>query len=200
MDLSTSTGLLAFVQNHGYFIVFLLVIVEGPLTNYVAAFASSLGFFNVYIILILSILANYMADLIYFFIGRLGKKALVERRINNLLDSERIKKIKEYLGKNPGKILTIIKIAPPLPMPGLILAGTTNMKTSKFIFYSFIITVVLSSFFTVLGYFSGMAFNIIPKYFKYGELIITAALIVILAIWIWLRFNSEKISKRIKYI
>ncbi len=197
LDLSTPANLLASLESFSYFIIFLIFIIEGPVVNYAAAFAASLGFFNVFIIFSLAVLGNVVGDLIPFLIGKLGKKSSIEKYISKSMDKRRIAKIKKYLKHNPGKTLTVIKITPLIPTPGLILAGIVDMPVKRFIFYSFVISASYAFFLTVLGYYSGAAFVKIFGYFKYGTYLAGALAITFVALWLFL---SQKISNKIEKI
>jgi len=198
-DFSTANAL-AYFENLGYLIIFLIFVVEGPITNFVAAFAASMGFFNVFIILILAILGNVVGDLIYFFIGRLGKDSFIHKYIKNSLTEDKVKRIEKYLKHHPGKTLVVIKLTPGLPVPGLISAGAAGMEFRKFLFYSVVISAVQCSFITLLGFYSGAAFTIIYKYFKYADYLAAALTIIIVTIWILARVLSQKVSEKIEKI
>lgn len=191
MDLSSAATAFTNIEHLSYVLIFLIFIIEGPITNYVAAFAASLGIFNVFIILILAIMGNVIGDLILFFIGRIGKKAVIEK-FTKSLHQEKLQKIKNYLINKPLRAFTIIKITPATPAPGLILAGTLDIKIKKFIFYSLIISTFYSLFFVMLGYYSGTAFNLIFKYFNYGAYIFGG--VIILIIFSYLFFSSKIIA------
>jgi membrane-associated protein len=197
MDLSTATSAFASLQGIGYVLLFLMFLIEGPIINYVAAFAASLGFLNVFIILILAILGNIIGDLIFYFVGKLGKRVTIDKYLHRLLKPNKIKKIKEYFKNNLGKTLLVIKITPLIPAPGLILAGMSNVSLKRFLFYSFIISTITCSFITILGFYSGTGFSIIFDYFKYGAYLAGLFVIIILFFW-W--FVSKRVSNRIEKI
>lgn len=200
MDLSNPTGLLALLQTQGYLILFLLMFLEGPIITYVAAFAASLGFFNVFIVWILAIVSKFLGDLIFFLIGRLGKSSVIKRYIIRSIGPARVRKIERYLKNHPGKTLTVIKLVPPLPLPGIILCGAAGMQLRKFLFYSFMINFSAFTVFTVLGFYSGAAFVSIAKYLHYGQFIVGALIVLLLAAWLIIRLLSKKISKKIEDI
>jgi len=201
MDLGTASSALAFLQTQGYFIIFLLITLEGPIITYIAAFAASLGFFNIYAILAVSILGNFVGDIILFGIGRLGRRPVIEKYVSNLLKNHhRIERIKEYLKRNPGKTMTVIKLTPPLPIPGLILAGVSELSFFVFVFYSAIICISYSTFITMLGFYSGMAFTTIMKYFSYGEYIAGVLVLFIVGCWIAVRLLIQRYTKKIEKI
>jgi len=196
----TSATLLSLMQIHGYWIMFILMFIEGPIITYIAAFAASLGIFNIYYILLLSIFGNTLPDLTYFLIGRIGKHEKVRKYVSSFFNENRIKKIREHLRDNPWKTITVIKITPALPLPGFILSGTTELKLTKFLLCSLIISAIYSISFSVLGFYSGIAFNTIAKYIKYGEFLIVIAILLTIVIWLLFRFLSQKVSEKIEKI
>ena len=170
------------------------------MVTYVAAFAATLGLFNIYFIFILAILGNTIPDVIYFLIGRMGKATSTKRYVHRFLNEGRIKKIREYLHNNPWKTVTVIKITPAIPLPGFILTGTTDMKFRKFIMYSLVISAIYSAIFVFLGFYSGLAFNTVSKYLEFQALIVVAAALFIVLAWFILKFIFSRISDRIEKI
>jgi membrane protein DedA with SNARE-associated domain len=200
MDLSTSAAALSSLQGYGYLIIFLLFIVEGPILNYVAAFSASLGVFNFWIILFLAILGNVVGDLIYYIFGRFGKTGFIGRYVKKIYEHEKVSKLKEYLKNNPGRTIAIIKLTPGLPTPGLILAGVIDMPIVYFLFYSILFSIASASLFTILGFYSGVAFNTIYQNFNYGLLLITLTVFIIFGIWMLLKYLSKKAVRKIENI
>ena len=198
--MTASSNALLFVQHHGYFLLFLLFIVEGPLFTYAAAFAASLGLFNVYLVLLVSILGNVIGDLLYYSIGRLGKKMHFENYFTKKIQKSKVKKIISYLKKNPGKTLAVIKLTPPLPLPGLILAGSVDTPLPTFLFYSFLITILSSTLIVILGYYSGTAFEKIATYLNYGEILIGVAFIFVILFYLLMKFLFRSVSHKIEKI
>jgi membrane-associated protein len=194
------SGLLAFLQTNGYTIMLILMILEGPIVTYVAAFAASLGVFNIYYILVLSLLGNFIGDLGAFLIGRIGKRYSVEKYVSKLISEKRMEKIKDYLKNHTGKTLAVIKLTPPLPVPGLMLAGASGVSFKKFFIYSSIVSVIYSISMVLLGFYSGFAFNTISKYVKYIEFIIGGSILLAIGIYLLFRYLSKQISIRIERI
>ncbi len=199
MDLSTAAGLLAFIQIHGYTIIFLIMLVEGILIAYVAGFAASLGYFNVYAVLFLSILANLFADLIFYFIGHLVRKKVIDKYLQQSrhLTPQRLKRLEESLRRHPGKTLTVIKLTPGLPPAGLILTGAINMPLGEFIFFALLIGVPFSLFLVLLGFYSGVAFNAIGEYFQIGGLVLAGFILLLLTIWFLTKKATTMLTRRL---
>ena len=194
---SDFAGALQFLQTSGYGIMFMLMVIEGPIITYVAAFAASLDIFNVFYVLILSVLGDVVGDIILFFIGRVSKGKAVQKYENRRLNPTRMGQLKMYLDENPGKAMAVIKLTPLLPIPGLILAGTSNIKFKKFLIYSVGISLIYCLSMVVLGFYSGIAFLTIAKYVKYVEYLIGGTVLLIIGIYFLVKFLSKKVSKKI---
>ncbi|PIN69209.1 hypothetical protein COV93_06390 [Candidatus Woesearchaeota archaeon CG11_big_fil_rev_8_21_14_0_20_43_8] len=198
MAFGTGAEILGILQAHGYFIMFLLIMLEGPIFTYVAAFAASLGTFSVSLVLLISICANFSSDLVYYFAGRLGSGKTIKGYVHRILGEKKITRLENLLKHSPARTLAVIKLTPPLPVPGLILAGFIGMPLKRFMLYSSILCAGYASILTFLGYFSGMAFWILSGYAKYGEFLVGAAVILIVGLWFLLRFISNFLSDKIQ--
>jgi membrane-associated protein len=195
----TFAALFSIIQLHGYWIMFLLVIVEGPITTAAGAFASSMGLFDAYMVFIVSVLGNLVGDIVHYWVGRIGRKVLVDRYIHYFgVRKKQIQKIEAGLKKHLLKSLTIIKLVPPLPAPGLLLAGMVRVSFSRFIFFCTLIGLFYSLFFTLGGYYLGATFGIFFKYSRYVEVTISVLLIVLLVIWLLYRKYSKGIYRKVE--
>ncbi|MFH0868713.1 MAG: VTT domain-containing protein [archaeon] len=139
MDLSMPASLLAFIQVHGYTVLFLIIILEGSFVTYLAGFAASLGFFNVYALLFLAPFANTLADSVYYLIGKYGRSTFIYRFFADKVGAHKVQSIENHLKNHIGKTLFVIKFTPFLPVPGLMLCGAANVPFKKipvlFIYY-----------------------------------------------------------------
>jgi len=201
MDLSTPTTALATIQGFSYLLIFISFMIEGPILNFIAAFASSLGFFNVFIILLLAIGGNVTADIIYFYVGRFaGKRKAVQNYLHRFINSKKIIKVKDFLKNNPRKTIITIKITPIIPVAGIMLVGMTDMPLKKYLSISIWVDVVMCSIITALGFYSGALFNTILKYFDYGAYAIGAVVVLTILVWLLIRFILKKVSNNIEQI
>lgn len=195
---SDFASVLQFLQTSGYGIMFILMTIEGPIITYIAAFAASLGVFNIFYVLVLAIVGDVFGDVILFFIGRGSKKNKIEKYESKHINPTRMNQLKMYLEKNPGKTLTMIKLTPFLPIPGLILAGNSNVEFKKFLWYSFFVSFIYCLVMAVLGFYSGIAFLTIAKYVKYIEYLIGGTVLLIVGVYFLFKFLSKRISKKIE--
>ncbi len=193
------TEAVSFVFSYGYFIIFLIMIVEGPFITTAAAFAASLGHFNIWTIFFLSLIADILGDFIHYGIGYSARKAIL-RKYKYKLNSRKqgiFYHFESHLHNNLGKTLTFIKFAPPFTTMGLLLTGAFGAPFRKFIFYSFIITLPRTIFFTILGFYFGLAVDSVLRYFQLGQYFFLAFFIVILGIYFLFRYLENRIAKKI---
>lgn len=176
------------IQANGYILILLLMLIEGPITTYTAAFVASLGLFNIYFIFILSILGNVIPDTILFFIGKLARTGFVENILSTFgFSKPRIKRLEIGLKKHIGKSVIIFKLTPGLAIPGLILAGFTKVPFKRFFIVMTIFNISSAVLFTLLGFYSGIAVGTLLKFLRLEQYILLASIILIGAVYLFIR-------------
>jgi len=200
MVVSILSTILAFLQAYGYHAIFPLMFLELTGVTYVAAFAASQGFFNIYFVWLLSVLASTLLDLMWFLIGRFGSKTSVYSYFINKIGAVKMNRIETYLIDNPAKTIAVIKLTPSLPIPGLILCGAIKVPFKKYFLYTSLIVLAYSSLLVTLGYYSGIAFEQASRYIKYGQILIALTIIIIIVAAVLLRKAEKKISSKIERI
>lgn len=181
----------------GYPLMLLIMTVEGPIATILAAFAASLGFFNVYIVLALSMLGDIFGDIILYGLGYFGGAKTLEK-------AEKILKIKpalvlkiENLFNNHGKkTIFAVKSTTGLCWITFIAAGAVKMQFKEFLLGSFLGGIVWSSFLVIMGYFFGYAFERINEYIKYAGLIIFVVVVIFYVIVTIYKKRQSKIILR----
>lgn len=182
--------------NSSYLILFFLIFFEGPVVTYIASFAASLGYLNVFIIFLLSSFVKVIPDYILFAIGKYGKKAIIKRFFKKRkMKMPILEKIERNIKNNFVKTLAFLKIVPVMPVPGLIMVGASGVPTKKFLFYSTIFSIALAFVFTIAGYYTGQAYLVFMNYFKKVELAILATVVLILVLWLLFKFFKSRIEK-----
>lgn len=187
----------SFVQASSYYLIFIIMIIEGPIITTAAAFAASLGYFNLAIIFFLSLFADLIGDFLHFFIGHVLRRTVIERYGNHLgLPKKRLKWIEGHLKNHLGKTLVVVKFTPPITTVGLLLAGALRVNFRRFLFYSFLITLPRTIFFTLAGFYFGVAVSSILYYFKWGQYSVIAILLVmIIAYFLYNKLYKKFVNK-----
>lgn len=159
MDSSTFSNLIHWVITHGYFLFFIAAFLEGPLITAAAGVAAALGYYNISIIILLSVLADLSADIVYYSIGYWSRETLIIKYGKFVgLTKELVVKTENLLHKHITKAMIIIKLSPLIPVPGLIIIGSAHVPLRRFVKTSLIITLPKSLLFGLIGYFSGKAY------------------------------------------
>ena len=194
------TVVLGWVINHGYWLMFLAMLIEGPIITAAAAFSFALGYFTLPAIFVLSLLGDLVADIIYYAIGYWGRISLVERYGHYFgLTNERMERIEHHLEAHGGKTLLALKLAPFIPTPGLMLVGVARMRLPKFTLISLAITIPKTILFMIVGYYFGQAYSTFSKDFGYASMGI-AVIILLYMFYKAYQKSAEKIGESIEKI
>ncbi|HTP57128.1 MAG TPA: VTT domain-containing protein [Candidatus Paceibacterota bacterium] len=180
--LGSFSDLVPWLLVHGYWIMFVAMLIEGPVVTAAAAFAYAMGYFDLAAIFVLSLLGDIVADVIYYAIGYWGRMTVVEKYGHWVgLSHERLRRIGRLVDQHAGKTMLVLKLTPFIPTPGLMLIGATRMKLSKFTFISASITLPKTVIFMAAGFYFGVAYQTFSKTFGYISMgIIGVILLVVL--------------------
>jgi len=170
---------LELIKAVGYPTMFFLMIVEGPIATLLAAFAASLGFFNIFIVFILSMAGDIIGDVMLYSIGYFGGMRIINQITKFLrIKKELIEKIRKHFTRHGKRTIFAVKSTTGLCWITFLLAGSVKMDFVKFLSGSFWGGIIWSSFLVVTGYFFGYAFEQINNYITYAGLIIFCTAII----------------------
>ncbi len=198
MVLFTSEQALTFMHNGGYLIVFLAIFFEGPITAPLAGFAASLGYFNLYIVMVLAFFGNQIPDMLFFFVGKSGKRLLVKRLERRFgLTRKKMTSAKEIVRRHGDKAIWIVKLTPYIALPGILALATGGYSTKRFITFSALINLLLAITIVGLGYYFGLAYASITRYVDWTiAAIITVLILIIIAPFLYTR-TARWLAQRI---
>jgi membrane protein DedA with SNARE-associated domain len=190
-------GTVQWVLHHGYSLMFLLMLIEGPVVTAAAAFGAALGYFNVWIVAVLSILANLIPDAVYYALGYWGRNQLLEKYGHYFgITKQRVAQVEALAKEHSGKSLIAIKMIPFLATPGLIVIGASRMDIKKYALWCTAITIPTSLVYLVLGFYFGAAYSTIQDYLHIGIYVAIAAALIIVGLVYLQRKYSERIVKK----
>ncbi|MEI6850250.1 MAG: VTT domain-containing protein [archaeon] len=199
IDLTNPSILLPFIENHGYLILLVLMIIEGPIITYIAAFFSSLGYLNIWWVIVLSVLGNQIPDIIYYWFGRNMRIRTIKKLVMPLgITNEKIKWLEKNLRKHAAKAIVTIKILPIFPGAGLFISGYVKIPFRKFLYVSLVFNLIATLILIILGFYSGIAINEISKTLELTSLIIPALIILSIGIYLIIKRLTKKFSEKIK--
>ena len=165
--------LVLLLTKYGYFILFPLAAIEGPIVSLVVGFLIYLGYFQFLPAYALLLLGDLIPDTVYYYIGRFGNKRKIMEKYGSRLNL--IEKLWREHGK---KTMFLSKLAYSLSIPFLISAGLVKMPFRKFISYAFPVTLFQYGVIMAIGYFLGHSYQLAERYIQYAYIIVAAILIV----------------------
>lgn len=200
-DVTSFNGALAWVESAGYLLMFIAMVIEGPVITSAAAFAAALGYFNIFTVFALSVLGDLVGDFAYYAAGYFGRVAFVEKYGHKVgLTKHRLKHMELLIKEHPKKTLTAIKLAPMLPAPGLMMIGATKMPFGKYSWMTLLVALPKTILFMLLGFYFGRAYDALSATLQNGEYFILIALVLIVGVFYTYKKFSASLSLRLETI
>jgi len=148
------------LKTWGYLIMFILLILEGPIISFIASFLASLGIFDFWIVMFLWFLGNIIGDAGFYFFGYfLGKTPHAKKTV----ETKMMQKLEILAKTHFFQYMILVKFIPYLPMVGFSLAGVLKIPLKKFFLISALLSLLWPIVFWVSGYYIGYVNTLIPK-------------------------------------
>lgn len=191
----TGQQIFEFMSHHGYWIILPLMIIEGPIATIMAAMLASLGAFNVWVVLFLSMLGDVVGDILFYGAGyRWGMKFV--RRVGKYIGitEKLVLKMEKYFENHGGKTIFTVKSTTGLCWATFTAAGIVKMNFWRFLKYSILGGVVWSGFLVAMGYFYGYMWREISKYIEWaGWIAVGLAVITFIGVNLFKKYEAKKI-------
>ncbi|MCX6712660.1 MAG: DedA family protein [Candidatus Vogelbacteria bacterium] len=189
----TLDQIIALLHIYGYFLLFPIAFLEGPIITVIAGFLSAHGVFVWYWAYLVVIAGDLGGDIFYYFIGRFSRHGFLLRWGKYLgIEEREVEKIEEHFRRHPGKTIIIAKWTQVAGLPVLIAAGIAKMPLGPFTFYNALGTVVKSAVLLSLGYFAGAAYQQIDSYFSLASTVSFFIAVLLLVGYIIYRRRRKK--------
>jgi len=163
---------LQFVQQYGYWILYPLSIIEGPLVTLIGGGFAALGILRPELVFAISILGDLTMDLGLYYLGFFGNKKLrrfIERR-------PRLKRkhlqVQHFFENHGGKVIFLVKITVGLSYITFVTAGMIKMPLRRFLFFSFLGGIIWSGLLVSLGYFYGSLYKVISMHLHQAGIVV----------------------------
>ena len=195
----TDLGPWSWLLTYGYPLMFAGMVVEGPMTTAAGAFGASLGYFNIWLVFLLSMLGDILPDIFYYSVGYFGHQRIVARFLRFLrISDEKVSAARALLARNELKGLLLFKYAPLLAMSGLILTGSNRMPFRRFLLADILIGIPNNIVFTGIGFLSGQAFASVAGKAAQAEQIGGAILFAAVIFYFFYRRLVRKWTERVQ--
>lgn len=193
----TGHEIFLFLKHYGYFMMLPLMIIEGPVVTLMSAMMASLGAFNVWIVLILSIIGDMAGDILLYGAGYKWGMGFVRGFGRYMgINEKLVLRMEKYFTKHGGKTIFAVKSTTGLCWATFVTAGIVKMDFKKFVKYSFYGGIIWSGFLVFMGYFYGYLWKEIRDYIKYiGWIIFAAAIATFVVINIYKARKAKKMME-----
>lgn len=189
----------AWVMAGGYALIFFGMVVEGPMVTTAAAFAASLGYFNIWVVMLFAAMADFLADLGFYIFGHFSRLSVLEKHGHKVgFTQERLEKVEHLLHTHPRKTILFLKLLPGAAVVGLPIVGAMRvpLRTYATTVLSFIIPSVI--LFGSLGYFFGETYEQASMYLHDAKIVLIVGVLIILAVYYLYRRWTAKIAKQLE--
>lgn len=195
----TNIEIFNLLYTYSYFVLFPLVVVEGPIVTIIAGFLVSTGFMDFPLAYLTIVLGDLTGDYIYYSIGRWWFNGFIHSFFNFLkFDTNKVKKIKKLFKNHQGKVLFFGKLSHAIGAPILIAAGLSEVPIKDFLWFNFLATLPKSLILLLVGFYFGSTLGSFNKYLNWTILVLVLLTIVmILLYWViskWARSIIDKLK------
>ena len=187
--------LVLLLTKYGYFILFPLAVVEGPIVTVIGAFLASLGYLNIFIVYGVVIIGDLVGDVIFYAVGRWGGRKFLEKWGRYFgVSPDHILNLEKHFEKYSGKTILFGKWTQSVGFAILIVAGMAKMPFKKFMQFNFVGSLPKSLVLLLIGYYFGQAYQQIDKYFGYATLSMFFVIILVVAIYFFVKKFKSNIT------
>lgn len=178
------------LYTYGYYVLFLLVVIEGPVVTILSGILSSLGFFNFWITFMVVVVGDLVGDVLYYSAGRWLLTSFVNKKYERL---ERVFK------NHQGKILFFSKLSSFIGPTAMLVAGALKSKFSRFMYLNFIGSVFKTLLLVLIGFYFGGALSRFGKDLNlFASLGLVALAILIAGIYLLVTKIAGKYYKNLE--
>lgn len=163
-----------------YFLLILLVILEGPSATLLGAAAASAGLMKPPFVFLAASIGNLTADSLWYSVGYLGKVEWLLRFQRFGLRPQLIERLKRSMMKHATQILLIAKFTLSFMIPTLITAGLLKIPWRRWFPVLIFADTVWTGLLVSIGYYSIESIKSVQKSVEYVALFISIVLLTAL--------------------
>lgn len=186
------------LHNYRYYILFPLVIVEGPIVTVIAGFLCNAGIFNVFIVFPIIVLGDLIGDSIYYALGYWGSSGWLQKLTIRLgLTQKRQQRITLYIANNSFKTILLSKLILGIGVSGLFLAGKSRLPYGRFIKICLLTSLLQCSFYLAVGWFFGTFYQTISRYL---DIVASISILIVLVflLFYFIRSKTKKLKNHLE--
>jgi membrane protein DedA with SNARE-associated domain len=164
------------IDSYGYLAVFIGAFLEGETILALAGLASFRGYMDFKLVVVVAMIAGFLGDQFYFFLGRFKGQEILARFPNV---EERAHRLDALLARWHAPLIIGIRFMYGFRILGPIMLGMGRVPSWKFVVYNFIGAALWAPLIAGIGYFFGEAVEAVLGDVKRIELWLFVAVIAI---------------------
>jgi membrane protein DedA with SNARE-associated domain len=140
------------IDSYGYLAVFAGAFLEGETVLAMAGLAAYRGYMDFYTVVVVAMIAGFLGDQLYFFLGRHNGHRILARFPHA---HERARRFDQLLSRWHAPLIIGIRFMYGFRIVGPILLGMGRVPAWKFVLYNFIGAAIWAPLIAGIGYFFG---------------------------------------------
>lgn len=200
--------IISVIEKSGYFGIFALMGAESALipipseiTMTFAGYLTSVGKFNIYMVIFVGAFANLAGSWLAYWLGYWGGETVILNLIKKygkyLLISEHEFDRSEKWYRKYGEAITFFSRVLPVVRTFISLpAGIAKMNFWRFTLFTFLGSLIWSGLLAYVGYVLGRNWNSLHPYYQKFEYVIIAGIVLLAIYYIWHKLKTLKNKKR----
>lgn len=199
--------IISFIQASGYGGIFALMAAESALipipsevTMPFAGYLSSIGSFNIIVVILVGALANLTGSLLAYALGYWGEDAFIRSLIKKygkylLISEHEYDRSEIWFRKYGEKIVFFSRVLPIVRTFISLPAGLAKMNIIKFSIFTFIGSLIWSTILTYIGYMLGQNWHSIEGVYRKFEYLVVIIVVAAVVYYIYHKIQSVRKKK-----
>jgi len=184
---------LVILEQYRYWLIFPIMILEGPIINVISGFLVYLGILDIYITYVLLVIADLIGDSLHYVVGRYWRTSPFIKKYGPLFGYNQ--KSEEFLDnhfqKHKIKTFLLAKLSHGMGTAIQMAAGIAKVNFFEYLWVNLAATLPKTLFFLLLGFYMGSSYQKINEYLN-----TTALVFVGLALLTAVLILSNKLAKK----
>jgi membrane protein DedA with SNARE-associated domain len=180
----------AFIQSYGYLAIIAGAFFEGETVVVTAGFLARREYLELPWVMFFAVLGAYAGDQVFFHLGRLNGKGLLERKTRLQLAAE---KVRRWMGRHDNAVVLGFRFVYGIRIATPIVLGMSGYSPLKFLLLNGVGAIAWVSVMASAGYVFGYVFEHFLTDIRRYEHVISAVLLLMgLAVWLVVKVRSRR--------
>jgi membrane protein DedA with SNARE-associated domain len=182
----------AFIDSYGYLAVFLGAFLEGETVLGLAGLAAYRGYMEYHYVVLIAIVAAFLGDQVYFFLGRFRGQKIMARFPHA---EKRAQRFDAMLSRWHAPLIIALRFMYGFRIVGPILLGMGRVPAWKFVLYNFIGASLWAPLIAGIGYYFGGVLESVLHHMKRYEVWVFVGIALIgVALAVYHHRRADKID------